>query len=68
MRDLVDEIQVLNVKAHYNFAAAGRCGSRDHRAEMKRVKLSTKSSMEYRSIGRTIVSVMRSLPKLSEHG
>ena len=29
MRDLVDEIQVLNVEAHYNFAAAGRCGSRD---------------------------------------
>lgn len=38
MRDLDDEVQVLDVEAHYEFAAAGRCGSRDHRAELKRVE------------------------------
>ena len=38
MRDLVDEIQVVDVEAHYDLGAAGRCGSRDHRAEMKRVE------------------------------
>ena len=37
MRGLDDEIQV-DVEADYDFAAAGRCGSRDHRAEKKRVK------------------------------
>ena len=41
MRDLVDGIQVIDVEAHYDFAAAGRCGSCDHRAEMKRVELPT---------------------------
>ena len=41
MRELVDEIQVVDVKAHYNLAAAGRCGSRDYRAEMKRVESPT---------------------------
>ena len=38
-----DVIQVVDVEAHYDFAAAGRCGSRDHRAEMKRVKPPTPS-------------------------
>ena len=36
MRDLVNGIEVVDVEAHYDLAAAGRCGSRDHRAEMKR--------------------------------
>ena len=39
MRNLDDEIQVVDVEADYAFAVAGRCGSRDHRAERKRVKL-----------------------------
>lgn len=39
MRDLDDEIQVVEVEVHYDFAAAARCGSRDHRAEMKRIKI-----------------------------
>ena len=38
MRELDDEVQVIDVEAHYDFAAAGRCGSRDHRAELKRVR------------------------------
>ena len=41
MRDLDEEVQVVDVEADYDFAAAGRCGSRDHRAEGKRVKLPT---------------------------
>ena len=49
MRELVDEIQVVDVEAHYDFAAAGTCGSRDHRAEMKRIKSPTNFSAEHRS-------------------
>ena len=39
MRDLADEIQVVDVEVHYDLAAAGRCGSRDHRADLKRLSL-----------------------------
>ncbi len=58
MRDLDDEIQVVNVEAHYDFAATGRCGSRDDRAEMKRVKWPTYPSVEHRSICRRIVPII----------
>ena len=58
MRDLDDEIQVVHVESHYDFAAAGRCGSRDHRAEMKRIKSPTHSSGEHRSVCRRSVPIV----------
>ena len=54
MRELVDEFQVVDVEVHYDFAAAGTCGSRDHRAEMKRIKSPTNFSAEHRSSSLTM--------------